>query len=226
MGHKKDDSSYYLDMFPQWDFIPVESHYEINATDCRNAYYRNGVDNQEVKNLLFEYTTLGVLKELEDIPIQQYTKLKERYEFCEKYKEEWGEGPFYTSDAVVVKSGHVLLITRGGEPDKGKWAFPGGFVNKDENFKTAAQRELAEETGLHIDLWEFDKFGVYNKSGRDDRGNVISSAFIIDSGTGKLPEVKGADDAVKAEWVPIADLRANNMAFDHYFILRDLMRKL
>src|SRR6187455_1220115 len=43
----------------------------------------------------------------------------------------------------------VLLIERGLEPFKGKWALPGGFVRVDEAVDEAARRELAEEAGLN-----------------------------------------------------------------------------
>ena len=41
----------------------------------------------------------------------------------------------------------VLLIKRGEYPDKGKWAWPGGFLKENETLEQTAQRELYEETG-------------------------------------------------------------------------------
>jgi 8-oxo-dGTP diphosphatase len=62
--------------------------------------------------------------------------------------------PALTVDALVYvkenSSFSVLLIQRGIEPFKGKWALPGGFVNMDELLETACKRELEEETGLHV----------------------------------------------------------------------------
>ena len=47
----------------------------------------------------------------------------------------------------------VLLIKRGHDPYMGKWALPGGFVDKDETPETAIARELQEETGYTSARW-------------------------------------------------------------------------
>jgi 8-oxo-dGTP pyrophosphatase MutT (NUDIX family) len=63
--------------------------------------------------------------------------------------------PAVTTDCVVfgydLKGGlSVLLIERGADPYKGRWAFPGGFLNMDEKADDGAARELKEETGLPV----------------------------------------------------------------------------
>jgi bifunctional NMN adenylyltransferase/nudix hydrolase len=113
IGHKKDDTSYYLDMFPQWKFEGFECKQVLSATECREAYFKYGLDDKSVQNTLINYTTSGVREALRYIPTQTYNMLKARYEFVENYKKEWGEGPHFTADPVVIKSGHVLLIQRG-----------------------------------------------------------------------------------------------------------------
>jgi len=53
--------------------------------------------------------------------------------------------------AVFVCCGDkILWIRRGIEPQKGRWAFPGGFVESDETPQEAASRELHEETALVV----------------------------------------------------------------------------
>ena len=55
-----------------------------------------------------------------------------------------------TVDAVVVQSGHILLVKRGDMPGKGLWALPGGFLNQEETMLDGAIRELKEETKIKV----------------------------------------------------------------------------
>jgi 8-oxo-dGTP diphosphatase len=107
----------------------------------------------------------------------------------------------------------VLLVKRGREPFKGRWAFPGGFVDKDESLEHAASRELLEETGLSgIHL---EQIGAFGDPGRDPRGHTVSivfSALLKD-----CLQAVAADDATHAEWH--SALAPPKLAFDHQKIL-------
>jgi 8-oxo-dGTP diphosphatase len=131
-----------------------------------------------------------------------------------------------TVDVVVFRvfkdKANLLLIKRGKEPFKGQWAFPGGFVELDEELEDAAVRELAEETGLvGIELEQMHTFG---RCGRDPRGRQITLVFmgIIRDGS---DELKAGDDAAEAEWFDI-DTLPKDMAFDHSEIARFAIDKL
>ena len=126
--------------------------------------------------------------------------------------------PAVTADCIVITreaEPKVLLIQRGDDPFKGAWAFPGGFMNMDETTEQCAIRELEEETELRVSV--IHQIGAYSKVDRDPRGRTITVAYlaIVDS----PKEVKGQDDAAKAEWFPINDLP--QLAFDHYDIMKD-----
>ena len=84
-----------------------------------------------------------------------------------------------TADCVVFsfdgKKLKVLLIKRGNEPYKNKWAFPGGFLKMDETVEECARRELNEETSLTPTFLE--QLNVFSMPGRDPRERVISIAY-------------------------------------------------
>ena len=130
--------------------------------------------------------------------------------------------PAVTTDCVVMTKEaelQVLLIERGGEPYKGHWAIPGGFLNMDETTEQCAIRELEEETGMRIDT--VHQIGVYSKVDRDPRGRTISVAYLAI--VEKPLAVSGQDDAAKAKWFPINALPP--LAFDHDIILEDAIVK-
>ena len=108
----------------------------------------------------------------------------------------------------------VLLIERGLEPFKGKWALPGGFVHVDETLDEAARRELSEETGVKETFLE--QLHTYGTVDRDPRERVVSVAYYA---LVKMAEhkAKADSDAAAAQWFPIA--QCPPLAFDHAEIL-------
>jgi len=142
-----------------------------------------------------------------------------------KYVYDWPR-PTVSVDAVVFAffqdNAKLLLVNRGIEPFKGKWALPGGFVGIDEELETAVAREFAEETGLvNVPLEQIRAFG---KVGRDPRGRQITIAFMGIATEG-LNKIKAGDDAARARWFDIEKL-PKDMAFDHREVSNFAIRKL
>lgn len=134
--------------------------------------------------------------------------------------------PSVTADCVVLAPDEeaggggrmrVLLIRRAKDPFAGKWALPGGFVNKDESLRAAALRELKEETGVRAT--RLRQVGAFGDPGRDPRGWVISVAYV--SVLPRAARATQADDASDAQWFPLE--RLPPLAFDHRKILKEAL---
>ncbi len=124
-------------------------------------------------------------------------------------------GPVLTVDALIVDPTRgVVLIRRGRPPFAGRWALPGGFVERGETCEVACVREAREETGLEV--VPVALAGVYSDPARDPRFHTCSVVFLCRVTGGRL---RGGDDAAAARW--FAHLTGVALAFDHARILTD-----
>jgi len=109
------------------------------------------------------------------------------------------------------------MVRRNKDPFKDRLALPGGFVNEGETVEEAMKREAMEETSLEVE--PVDILGVYSGPKRDPRKHIVTVVFIgiIVGGSSS----RAGDDAASIEWVKIADIERQQIAFDHAQILRD-----
>ncbi|MCA8252237.1 bifunctional nicotinamide-nucleotide adenylyltransferase/Nudix hydroxylase [Burkholderia sp. AU31624] len=232
IGHEKDATSYYLRMFPQWELVDVDATEDISATEIRDQYFAER-PNSFVQWAVPE-PVFGWLERFRTQP--EFAQLKSEAEFIAGYRKAWAAAPypvtFVTVDAVVVHSGHILLVRRRSEPGRGLWALPGGFVNQDERLDAACIRELREETGLKLPepvlRGSIKDRQVFDHPTRSLRGRTITHACLFNFPTGELPRVKGSDDADKARWVPLNEFaQMRSVMFeDHFDIAYHFLGKL
>ncbi len=239
VGHDKDETSFYLNMFPQWKLIKVGNYKGINATELRESYFEDTMDEfEEYMHDMVPSRVIEFLKEWKTT--NRFQNLFEEFNFIETYKESWEGLPypvaFNTVDSIVIESGHVLMIKRGGHPGKGTWALPGGFLDagSGERLREAARRELVEETKIDVppamllDLYNKAEFDMFDHPSRDLRGRIITAGFLIQlpSRPGGLSKVKGSDDAVAAKWIPMYEIEkmseAGQIFSDHADIIFNL----
>lgn len=239
IGHEKDDSSFYLRFFPQWKFHDtgfeeLEGSFErkIDATKIREFFFENqlqytvGVLSREVRSILTYFRSMKP---------EEFDALDKEYQYIKAYKKSWAAAPyepiFVTCDAVVVQSGHVLVVERGDNPGKGLYALPGGFLNPSERVQDGALRELIEETQIKL---QYDTLlrciaahEVFDDPGRSLRGRTITHAFLIKlNDAHPLPKVRGSDDAAHARWIPLSEVKPNVFFEDHYHIIQSMIGKL
>lgn len=237
VGHGKDRTSYYLRMFPTWGSVDVANHEGISATEVRGLYFTQPFESGHVPAaadaILAGRLPPQVCDWLRRFATKPaYAELKAEQEFVDKYRSQFAALKYpaqhHTADAVVIQSGHILLVRRGARPGLGQLALPGGFVRPEETTLDAAIRELREETRLKVpepvlrgSLSGKDQFDDPHRS---TRGRTFTSAFRFDlRAETELPKVKGGDDAKEAFWLPLARLRPEEMFEDHYFIIQKMV---
>jgi ADP-ribose pyrophosphatase YjhB (NUDIX family) len=131
--------------------------------------------------------------------VKKMEEERERY-FCEACDSFVYRNSVPVGGVFVVKGDEVLLIKRGGEPNKGKWSYPAGYLEYNEKPEEGAARELEEETGLKADPEELELVATIQLEHPDKYvvGNAYSISF--DKVDGKL---KAGDDAEEARfWTP------------------------
>jgi bifunctional NMN adenylyltransferase/nudix hydrolase len=230
VGHVHDHSSGYLNQFPQWNRVEIKNLNQYpHATVIRDLYFTH---DAAYKN----HVTKPVAEILENFKsTAAFKNLKEEYDYVRDYRVSWEGAPFpptfVTVDTIVIRSGHVLTVRRKGNPGRGLIALPGGFLNQHEKTQEGALRELKEETGIKLPKEELERSikdsRVFDHPDRSNRGRTITHAFLLDLKAGPLPQVKGADDADKAWWMPLADFHTREEEFfeDHYHIISYFINK-
>ena len=234
IGHRKDHTGFYLNLFPQWSAVGVDNVRQISATPIRERYFSAApetllpslVDTDVLPSAVASYLT-GFASDA-----GAYQHIRDEIAFVRKYRDAWSSAPyaptFVTVDGVVVQSGHVLLVERRASSGKGLWALPGGFVDGSERLLDACLRELREETRLKVPApvlkGSIRRQEVYDDPYRSARGRTITHAFYMElEPNASLPKVKGGDDARQARWVPLGELTPERLFEDHYFIIQDIL---
>ena len=237
IGFKKDDSSYYLDLFPDAEKILLDEGFAtLSATEIRDAYFKRAP----------HFPTHLVPDAVMDFLVEFYNTEDFRYvleetEWMADYKASWANTPFppqfVTCDAVCTQMGHILLVTRGGFPGKGQLALPGGFVEarKGDSFQNVLY-ELWEEAGIQdergriprgkLEGFYTGKEQRFDNPSRSVRGYTLTTAFRFKFPKGKkFFNVKGGDDAIDAQWYDIGYIKANpHLLFeDHFNIIMEML---
>jgi 8-oxo-dGTP diphosphatase len=138
---------------------------------------------------------------------------------------EYPDAPRVAVGAIIIHKSCVLLVLRGQPPSQNMWAIPGGRVELGETLQEAAEREVLEETGLHIKAGEVAyTFDVVQRdeSGRVKYHYVILDllATVYDPAQPLLP----GDDARDARWFTLTEITRPDLPISA--TTRGLLKKL
>jgi 8-oxo-dGTP diphosphatase len=123
--------------------------------------------------------------------------------------------PIVGVGVALVDQGKILLVQRGREPGRGLWAVPGGKVRPGEAMKEAARREILEETGLEVEVGDVVWVGEYIDE--DHHLVLIDFAGSLVGG-----ELRAADDADEARWVPLDEAASYPLTTTMYDLIDTL----
>ncbi len=129
--------------------------------------------------------------------------------------ENGGKGSFrhVVLHAIVERDGQILLEKRTGKLlEAGKWALPGGFLDRNETAARGVLRELQEETGWQGEVISLFRVNTNPNRPKEDRQNVALE-FLI-----KPIKLVGKPDheSSSVQWIPLDKLPAvKEIAFDH-----------
>ncbi len=243
IGHKKDfGTSFYLDMFPEWGSIGVENLFNnLSATMVREHLFETGGWDSAMVDYI-PASTHGFIRDFVRTP--DFKELLAEVDYYRDYRKAHAEAEALiearlgyktkikhnTVDAMVVQSGHILLIQRKNLPGRGLMALPGGFLEDEEWNVDGFVRELREETKIKVPnaVIRGGMCGhmLADYPYRSMRGRVISNVYLVKLPDGPFPFVKGRSDAKLAMWVPLNEVRPENMFEDHYHIIQTLLAQL
>lgn len=225
-GHFKDSSSLYLKDFPAWPLVHQSNFGALNASDIRRHWWQDQ-GSTEAFNALIPAAVKKWMRSFKATP--DFKVLMDEFAFLEHYREVWAAAPyppvFVTVDAVVQCGDYVLMIQRGGQPGRGCWALPGGFLDQHERVADAAIRELAEETCVDLP-WQAlvdarQDSALFDHPDRSLRGRTLTHAFYFKLAL-PLPKITAADDAAAARWVPVRQiLGMESQIFEDHLLILD-----
>lgn len=114
----------------------------------------------------------------------------------------------------VAPDGRIALIRRGVEPGMGRWSWPCGYVEIDEDVPRCAVRETREETGLDVELGPL--LGLYSYAASDTTGDVSATGIVIVCYRARVTDgvLVAGDDAIEAAWFAPDAIPWDDLAFD------------
>ncbi len=137
---------------------------------------------------------------------EKKVKRGEKCPTCERYYDR-----HVVVEGLIVKDQQVLLELRDNQPDKGKWAFPGGFIEWNETTEESVVREVQEEIGVKTQVIAL--FGVYSDPKRDAY-NTQNIALVYELELVTQEFVAQPGEVADIRWFDLSDL-PEQIAFDH-----------
>ena len=114
--------------------------------------------------------------------------------------------------ALVVRGGQLLLLRRQGKHAAGLWSAPGGWLDFGETPKTAAVRELLEESGLESYPWNLKFVDYVNNIFSHEQIHSVTMHFLVFDALGE-PKNLEPEKCSEMRWFPLDAVPSQNELF-------------
>jgi bifunctional NMN adenylyltransferase/nudix hydrolase len=247
-GFEKDQSSKYLRWFPEWDILPASAaKYKdeiISATDLREAiFFPQNIEFGHVAARFGNKQVAAVVEwqkknqaAYETVQSEGSFTLESRAKIAQAEEVFGYPIPINTADALVVQSGHILMIRRGHQPGKGTWALPGGHIRPNESSLEAALRECVAKTRIDMPKGAIEgrlrDRKVFDHPERSERGWVRTEAFYFElqdrQDLERFKDENKSDVVLEgmAAWVPISEITPDEIFEDHFDIIQNFVSEV
>lgn len=123
---------------------------------------------------------------------------------------------FFNNSACVAaiitnEINEVMLCRRANDPAKGRYDFPGGFVNVGESAEEALKREIKEELNLEVVSWDY--LGSFPNQYPFGGITYFPLDLLFACKVANLNDLKCADDVSAAEFVNPRKVNSTMLAF-------------
>lgn len=229
-GVDRDESTFYLDFFPQWKsktLVRDGKEDKVNGTMCRDLIFT--FDEDEWSRMVCP-SVASYIRNWTKTPA--FDAIAEEYKFLSLYRDEMSKFKypviFQTADNIILWKGHVLLANRRSFPGKGLWALPGGFVDATKTIQQSSIDIAREKTKIQLKPEWLVASKTFDYPKRSLRGRTITTTHLW-----KLPDtfsfdVEAGKNTNKVQWFQFCDvMQMSDVLYeDHYDIIIDMLAKV
>lgn len=236
VGNDEFESSKYLNAFPEYETMKVEAATSkgvtLDATDLKDSIFFDKFEREELCTIYGTAEIYQLMAWMEGNS-DAVKKIRSDAENCRNHRvglirssKGYGhEFPMNCAEAIVVQSGHILLIER--EGSGGILSLPGLPLDR-ETAQDAAIRALHEQAGLGVDKAQLQsvlvKRMVFDHLERSDRGWLRTEAFNFElEDASKQAKIRAGTGVKRAQWLPINQLTPDVMYEDHFDIIHSMI---
>lgn len=139
---------------------------------------------------------------------------------CKSCSTKLWNNPKAAAGVILLQDKQVLVAKRAREPQKGKYDFPGGFLDYNEDAEDAARRELLEEAGIKLGNLELIATSTH------EYAEGTSSCDLLFLATDWEGDIRPNDDVAELYWKPLDFINSPQFAWAYPGLAHKVAKRL